>query len=224
MGSSWTWTVHLPDDPDAGTVETLLALAETAGFGPHRPDGAINAFPCHEPWDDLPEVDFVELVEGLVDGRHATNLWNDDEVDAFFHVDPGGGARTPRVSLSLLAAWAYEFPHLHQRLTTLWTRFAEATGAMFGRVDDEYSVEQIWHLLADPLQDVPPAVGHLPFPMGWWNYFDAERVQHLPPLPASLRAVVHRTTSGGAVISLLDDHAAVDVLEYERIHLLLAGR
>lgn len=224
MGSSWTWTLHLPHRPDAAVVGSVLDMAREAGLTPQRPDGGINAF---DRSPDGPEQGYrvvgrTELVEGLVSGRHATNLWRRAEgADVWFELDPGPGPT--RLSFGLEASSVAEHPHLHRVLTRLWTRVATTTGALFGHVHDEYSLDQIRPLLDDPDRDDPPAVGELPVPIGWLTYFDAQRYAHLPPMPSPVRAVITRAGTG-TVVSVLDDPVLVDVREYERIHRLLDRR
>ncbi len=49
---------------------------------------------------------------------------------------------------------------------------ATETGALFGRVEDEWSLEQIWSDLPDPyLYRTPPPLGSWPDWLSWFTYF-----------------------------------------------------
>jgi hypothetical protein len=228
MGSDWSWTLALPGGTlHPATVERLLDLAETHGLPPRRPDGKINGFDCtpgHE--GDHRVLDRQELVHGLATGSWATNLWNRSEADVWFSARPGGlgGWDTVRWSLDSCHCprvpdeRAQPFRELHRLLTELWTAIAGETGAVFGRVEDEWSVEQIWSQLSDPFSDAPPPPSCWPEWLSWSTYFDADRYRLLPSLTANLGADVRRTPDGAAVIALLADPAAVDELRFERLH------
>ncbi|GAA0623813.1 hypothetical protein GCM10010174_48730 [Kutzneria viridogrisea] len=110
---------------------------------------------------------------------------------------------------------------LHPVVTELWLTTAERHGALFGRVSDEWSDEQVWRLLSDPLGEQVPAVGRWPELLGWWTYFGAERAGALPPLPTGVPATVRPTAGGGAVLALLEEATALDELEFERVHRVL---
>ncbi|WP_370949730.1 hypothetical protein AB5J62_19725 [Amycolatopsis sp. cg5] len=226
MGSDWSWTLTLPGGTSSSaTVERLLALAGTFGLSPHRPDGEINGFgnaPGREGEHRVLARD--QLIQGLATGTWSTNLWLRSEVDIWLSVKPGDW---DSVTLSLNSAhcrrepgeWARPFRDLHRLLTELWVAVAAATGAVFGRVEDEWSLEQIWSDLPAPHAGlVPPPPGSWPDWLSWSTYFDADRYRRLPPLPAKLGAGVRRTHDDGAVIVLLDDPAAVDPLRFARLH------
>lgn len=221
MGSDWWWSLSLPPGSlTADLVEAVLALAGNAGLSPHRPDGAINGF--RQEGDPL-LLDHRELVAGLAAGTLATNLWNSAGVDIWLATDP----ETATVALSLDSCWTWRSPvpeaepyrRLHGGLTDLWVAVAERTGALFGRVEDEWSLEQVHPSLPHPVSDAPPPPGRRPDRMGWWTYVTAELYRRMPPLPPGIDATVRRTSSGAAVIALLDDPAAVDPLAFERFHL-----
>jgi hypothetical protein len=110
---------------------------------------------------------------------------------------------------------AQPFRELHHRLTELWAAAAGETRALFGRVEDEWSIEQIWRALDDPVSDAPQPAGAWPERLGWWTYFAAG---HYRPLPAALDASVRRTSDGGAVVGLLADPADADPVRFARLH------
>ncbi len=69
---------------DPATVERLLALAGESGLSPDRPDGGINGLdtaPGHEGEHHV--LNRGQLVQGLVSGSWATNLWTRSEDDVF---------------------------------------------------------------------------------------------------------------------------------------------
>jgi len=228
MGSDWSWTLALPEGAlTTAAIERLLVLAETAGLSPYRPGGGCNGFdnaPGHEGEDRVVGRD--EMVRGLVTGSWATNLWLGSATDVWLSARPGGGRGWDEVRLALDSVYCYREPlpraqpyrDLHRLLTGLWLAFAGQAGAFFGRVDDEWSVEQIWDELTDPLSDAPPPAGAWPQRLGWWTYFDADRYRQLPFLPATLESSVRRTSDGAAVIELLADPAAVDPRCFSELH------
>lgn len=234
MGSDWYWTLRLP--PGSVTedaVEEVLAAAEGAGFSPHRTlDGLVNAFHVDDPVGHDPGVpDRAAVVAELAAGTCATNLWVSSEVDVFLQVEPGdaGEAATLRLTLDSCHAWrrpcpeAEPYRRLHRDLTALWLDLAERFGAVFGRVEDDWSVLQVHRLVEDPASNEAPPPGRWPELLGWWTYFGPDLHRDLPPPPADLGATVRRTPGGGAVVSFLDDPAAVDALAFERLHLRHAG-
>ncbi|MEV4056284.1 hypothetical protein AB0J55_34205 [Amycolatopsis sp. NPDC049688] len=231
MGSDWSWDLTFP----AGAlgregVERLLAVAGTAGLSPERPGGGCNGFgssPGHE--GEHRVLDREQLVPGLATGSWGTNLWLGSDVDVLLFTRHGDW---DTVMLSLDACYgrrtpdarAEPFRALHRRLTGLWVALADELGALFGRVEDEWSLEQIWDALRDPRSaDVPPPPGAWPEWLSWSTYFDAGRGRALPPLPAELGAHVRRTPAGATVIELADDPAAVDPVRFARLHQVLAG-
>lgn len=236
MGSDWSWSLYLtPGSLTVDAVEALLALAEAAGLSPQRPDGAFNGFHNHleysRPEDFHRLLDRQELLTGLATGSYTTNLWTPSQVDVHLSTVPGDATTPARLRLALDSchtwrspvAAADSFRRLHRQLTELWLAAAETFDAIFGRVEDEWSLEQIWHLLGTTYPDGPPPPGRWPELMGWWTYLNAEYYRRLPPLPPDAEATVHHT-SAGVVIALLDDPASVDELAYERLHVrLLTG-
>ncbi|MFD1050521.1 hypothetical protein ACFQ1S_35850, partial [Kibdelosporangium lantanae] len=96
---------------------------------------------------------------------------------------------------------ARPFRLLHRRITDLWVAVADSMGALFGRVEDEWSVEQIWSGETRPEW------------LGWWTYFASP-----PTLPPELGATVRATPGGGVVVALLEDPAAVDPLWFAELH------
>jgi hypothetical protein len=230
MGSDWSWTITLP----AGTVrpeavERLLAVAGTLGLSPERPGGGCNGFdtsPGHE--GEHVVLDRPGLVQDLATGARGTNLWLGSEVDVLLFTKLGAW---DTVSLYLDAVYARRVPDaradpfraLHKLVTDLWVALADELGAVFGRVEDEWSLEQIWAELRDPRAfATPPPPGTWPEWLSWSTYFDAERHRALPPVPAELGARVRPTPGGAAVIELSDDPAAVDPLRFARLHQVLA--
>ena len=124
-----------------------------------------------------------------------------------------------------LAAWTFRSPGshadgyrgLHARLTALWLEAAEALNARIGRIVDEWSLEQVWHLPRIHEEDSP--AGHWPALLGWWTYLGAEVSKTLPspPLP-EISAATRLLPSGARVVALLEDPADVDESQYEALH------
>ncbi|ANZ41642.1 hypothetical protein BBK82_42535 [Lentzea guizhouensis] len=229
MGSDWSWTLALPGGAlTSATVERLLALANDSGLSPHRPDGGINGFanlPGRE--GDHEVLTRHQLVQGLTTGSWATNLWTRSEADIGLSTTPSGGTGWDLVSLSLNSAHcrrtptadAEPFRQLHRQLTGLWLTVATGLGAVFGRVEDEWSLEQIWSELPDSRMHVtPPPPGSSPDWLSWLTYFDADHHRRLAPVLAELNADVRRTSDGAAVIVLLGDPAAVDPVKFAQLH------
>lgn len=197
MGSDWTWSLDLPPlTPTA--VSDLLDLATAAGLSPHRPDGRLNGFDAD---GEHRLVDRDELLHGLAAGTCSTNLWTRDEVDVHMSTNP------LRLTLDAVNTWrepvpaARPFRVLHRMITDLWVAVADSMGAVFGRVEDEWSIEQIW------TGDTRPEW------LGWWTYFAAP-----PALPPELGATFRTTPGGGVVVALLDDPAAVDPVRFAELH------
>ncbi|MFC3454829.1 hypothetical protein [Amycolatopsis speibonae] len=60
-------------------------------------------------------------------------------------------------------------------LTELWVTIAGETGALFGRAEDEWSLEQIWSELSDSRSGTfSPALESFPEWLSWWTYLDAD--------------------------------------------------
>jgi hypothetical protein len=230
MGSAWSWTLALPAGLlTTAMVDELLALTEQFSLSPHRPDGAINGFgndtgqwPAASPQ----LLDRPQVVAGLATGTYSTNLWDLAGVDVMLSTAPGRAAGSDLLRLSLDSAhcWRRPVPQarpfrlLHHRLTGLWTAIASKFGALFGRVDDEWSLEQVWDSLADPGSDAAPPSGQWPERLGWQTYFHADHHRLLTPLPAEFDVTVHRMPDGAAVIALLLDPAAVDEQAFAQLH------
>ncbi|EOD70234.1 hypothetical protein [Amycolatopsis vancoresmycina] len=227
MGSDWWWTLTLP----AGAVrpenvERLLAVAGTFGLSPARPDGGYNGFSAT---GDYRVQDRSQMVAGLATASWGTNVWLGSDVAVSLSTERGA---QDVVTLSLDSIYcrrtpddrAEPFRALHRLLTDLWVALADELGALFGRVEDEWSLEQIWAELSDPrLGDAPPPPGAWPEWLSWSTYFDAGRARALPAVPAELGAHVRRTPAGALVLELSDDPAAVDPLRFARLHQVLAG-
>lgn len=203
MGSDLWWMLTLPG-VTTELVEQVLALAEQSGLSPRHPDGHLNGFD-HE--GDRRLLTRDELVDGMVTGKWGTSLWDRAEMDT------GLSPRYQRLMLSQDAVYHGESREL---ITELWVAIAEATGALFGRFEDEWSIEQIWSELTDPLTAGSPPVSALPDWLSWSTYVDVERTEHLPPLPAALGADVRRTPSGASVITLPGE---IDAVRFARLHL-----
>jgi hypothetical protein len=94
---------------------------------------------------------------------------------------------------------------------------ADDVGAGYGRVTDEWSVEELGEGGPMSDDDVPP--GRLPPWLGWWTYLDADRARLLPPVPIpEVAEAVRATHSGAVVIALLADPAAIDIARYRSLH------
>ncbi|MBP2476378.1 hypothetical protein JOF53_005250 [Crossiella equi] len=211
MGSNWSWQLDLAEPLSARRVETVLELAAAAGL--HLPEPLHAWGPAGVEADHRP-IGRARLLSGLADGTWAATVWTADDVDMMITTTP------TTVTLHLDAAFARRVPDpeadgfrlLHRTVTELWATLAERLDAVFGRVEDEWSMEQVWHTRPN-LNFDPPPPGQWPELLGWWTYFDAERTELLPDPPARLRL-----TGRGSVLALLDDPAAVDALEFERLH------
>lgn len=230
MGSDWSWTVALPGGTlNPATSELLLTLADGFGLSPRRPGGGINGFdnsPGRE--GEHRVLDRGQLVQALAEGSWSTNLWTGAEEDVRLSTKPDGGSGWDSVHLSLDACYcsrtpggapAEAFRQLHRLLTELWIAIADETGALFGRIEDEWSLEQIWSELPDPLAwDAPPTRGSWPDWLSWWTYFEADHYRLLAPVTMGLGADIRRSPGGAAVIALLTDPGAVDELRFARLN------
>ncbi|MGW5718487.1 hypothetical protein ACWEVP_20125 [Amycolatopsis sp. NPDC003865] len=230
MGSDWDWTLSFPSGTlNPATIELLLDLAHTSGLTPHRPGGGINGFDNAAGREGEHRVhDWDQLVQGLATGSWSTNLWTAAEEDVWLSTKPDRGSGWDFAYLSLDACYcartpggarAEPFRRLHRLLTELWIAIADETGALFGRVEDEWSLEQIWSELPDPLAgDAPPARGAWPDWLSWWTYFAADHHRLPAPVTAELGADIRRSPGGAAVIALSTDPAAVDELRFARVN------
>jgi hypothetical protein len=226
MGTSWSWDVVFTHGPlTADIVEHALARAGEAGLSIRNPSGAIRSFSIAE---GSRQIDYQELISGLVERRLITDVWTPSGESIGFSTQPAFGVGPAKVSLSIDAGVprppapdAHGFRDLHRQLTDLWILLLDELGADFGRVDDEWSLEQVWHLIPKPVTLDPPPPGRWPFPLGWWTFADADRSRSLPDPPPWLQARTHRTPGGGTVLALTDDPAVISVVEYERLHVRL---
>ncbi|MDZ5441519.1 hypothetical protein U2F26_02055 [Micromonospora sp. 4G57] len=224
MGSDWTWELRVPVlRPVNKVIYEVLALAAGFGLKFRRPDGCINLF------DNDGELRIVEdqdeAVAAMAAGKASSQLWTPDGVDLHLSCRPDQSSTAINLSWSLDAAWTFRRPNsdadgyrqLHARLTALWLQAADALAAGIGRVMDEWSLDQIWHLTRIHEEDHP--VDGWPALLGWWTYLGAEvsRMLPAPPLP-EISAHSRLLPSGARVVALLDDPAAVDAARYEALH------
>ncbi|MGC5053224.1 hypothetical protein ACLQ2S_17420 [Micromonospora sp. DT48] len=213
MGSDWSWELRVP--VTESVVPELYALATERGLSLRRPDGLINLLT--KPDCDARTVeDLHTALDAIATGCAAGQLWSNDDVDMFvdwqagklvWALDAAYGHRRPSPE-------ADEFRRLHARLTDMWLDAAVRLHADFGRILDEWSTEQIWHL---DVHDASHPVGGWPAELGWWTYLGPDR--RLPPAP--LPDIAERTRhlpNGALLVELLDDPAAVDPLHYQDIH------
>lgn len=204
MGSDWSWQVFYAAPWSHSRVEEALEVLASAGW--RLEPGAIGR---------------PRLIEGLTGGQWAVSLHSAENVDIALTTPPGC------LRLQLAAEHTRREPRpeadgyrlLHRGLTEAWVELAERLDGLFGRVEDEWSVDELARVLRAPGIEEVPAPGQWPQWLGWWTYFNAERADVLPGPPAGLRL-----TRRGAVLALLDDPAAVDPAEFLRINQgLLAG-
>ncbi|MFI7077574.1 hypothetical protein ACIBO1_09795 [Micromonospora sp. NPDC049903] len=106
------------------------------------------------------------------------------------------------------------FRGLHARLTGLWLDVADRLQADVGRILDEWSSEQVWHL---DIHDRSHPAGDWPAELGWWTYLGTNRHLSLAPL-TEITAQARRLPNGALLVELLTDPAAVDPLRYQDIH------
>jgi hypothetical protein len=188
------------------------------------PDGAIQVFDVDEQdYRSVPDeaAAVAEIADGLTNGALITA----DGIGLYLNAiadDAGPGAL---LTWSLTGSIGYRRPtpeadpfrRLHAQLTALWVEVADAVGAEYGRVTDDWSVEELGD--AEPASEDDIRPGRLPSWLGWWTYLNADRARRLPPLPVrEVAEAVRATPSGAAVIALLDDPAAIDVARYRRLH------
>lgn len=215
MGSDWIWELHVRSAAEPALRE-LYALAGARGLVPQRPDGLINLF--FDSDSELRTVDDPQAaLEAMATGSASGQFWTDDEVDVFF-VRWEAGTLTWALDSVFChrrpVPAADTFRELHARLTGLWLDVAVRLHADFGRILDEWSTDQVWHL--DIHDGVHPA-GGWPAELGWWTYLGPDR--RLPPAPLpEIAARTRRLPNGALLVELLDDPAAVDPLRYQDIH------
>ncbi|MFI5930819.1 hypothetical protein [Actinoplanes sp. NPDC051494] len=206
MGSDWTWELRVPVAGEIALREAY-ALAAERDLRPRRPDGLINLFgPDAESRQvDDPRVAVAAMATG---GGHG-QFWTGEDVDVFVSWDDGvltwslDSVFRPRRP----GPGADGFREVHARLTDLWLTAAQRLGAGVGRVLDEWSSEQVWHL----------AGGDWPAELGWLTYLGPGGDLRTP-LPPDVAARTRRLDGGALLVTLLDDPAAVDALRYEDIH------
>ncbi|WFE47689.1 hypothetical protein [Verrucosispora sp. WMMD1129] len=214
MGSDWFWELHVPAAAEPALRE-LYALAACHGLRPQRPDGLINLFT--NPDGDARTVDDPQAaLDAMATGTAGGQLWTTDGVDVFV------AWRAGTLTWALDAVFCHRRPvpeadtfrDLHARLTSLWLEAAERLQADVGRILDEWSSEQVWHL---DIHDGSHPAGGWPAELGWWTYLGPDR--HLPPAPLpEIIAHTRRLPNGALLVELLNDPAAVDPLRYQDIH------
>ncbi|MEU8820067.1 hypothetical protein [Actinoplanes sp. NPDC048796] len=214
MGSDWTWELHLSAATESSLRE-FFALAAERNLHPQRPDGLINLFSDRD--GDPPTAgDPAVMLRALTTGDEDGQLWTCDETDVHL------SWRNETLTWSLDSVFCYRLPSpeadgfrdLHGRLTSLWLDVAQRFNARSGRVLDEWSSDQIWHL---GLHDAVHPAGHWPAELGWWTYLAPSSARPAPPLPD----VADRTRllpNRAHLINLLDDPAAVDCGRYQDVH------
>jgi hypothetical protein len=214
MGSDWTWELRVPLAAKPALRE-LYALAAERDLHPQRPDGLINLFNDSAAGPRAVQDSDVAL-DAMATGNECGQFWTTDEVDVFVGWENG------TIYWALDSVFCYRRPvpeadafrELHARLTDLWLDAAQRLNAEAGRVLDEWSTEQVWHLGIH--EAVHPASGW-PAELGWWTYLGPALAQSAPPLPEGA-ARTSLLPNGASLVSLLEDPAAVDPLRYEEIH------
>jgi hypothetical protein len=226
MGSDWNWQLRLDTTTHtlAEQVRLALTVAGTYGMGLTPPDGAIQVFDFDEQ-DYRSMPDEAAAVAAISYGLTNGVLFTAEGVGLYLNAiadDTGPGAQ---LTWSLTGSMGHRRPtpeadpfrRLHAQLTALWVEVADAVGAEYGRVTDDWSVEELGDSGPVSEDDIQP--GRLPSWLGWWTYLDADRTRRLPPLPVpEVAESVRATPSGAAVIALLDDPAAIDLARYRRLH------
>jgi hypothetical protein len=211
VGSDWNFQLTVPGGRSA--VRSLLAVAAARGYSVRNGAGQITCF-TDQGAELVTVADEEALVEALANGE-AGQFWSGD-LDLFLQGRVDEDIADLRWSLD--SCWtrrrpgpkADEFRAIHARLVALWLEAAVTLGARAGRIDDDWSWEQV-HDIPGIYQ--PAAPGEWPRLLGWWTYLG-------PPAPPPPAAVADRSApvpGGGTVITLLDDPAAVDVLRYAEI-------
>ncbi|GIJ42689.1 hypothetical protein [Micromonospora andamanensis] len=213
MGSDWIWELRVPAAESA--VCEMYALAADRGLNLQRPDGLINLFT--KPDGDAHTVEDPQTaLDAIATGTASGQFWTNDDVDVFVEWRAGTliWALDAVFCHRRAAPEADAFRELHARLTALWLDAAERLHANLGRILDEWSSEQIWHL--DIHHSYHPA-GGWPAELGWWTYLAPDR--RLPPAPLpEITAQARQLPNGALLVELLDDPAAVDPLRYQDIH------
>ena len=196
-------------------LRELYALAAEGGLSMQRPDGLINLFTS--PHGDVRTgEDPQTALDALATGTACGQLWTNDDVDVFVEWQAGTliWALDAAFCHRRPASEADTFRELHARLTDLWLNAAQRLQANIGRILDEWSSEQVWHL---DIHDSCHPAGGWPAELGWWTYLAPDR--RLPPAPLpEITAQTRQLPNGALLVELLDDPAAVDPLHYQDIH------
>jgi hypothetical protein len=214
MGSDWLWELEVPAAAETALRELFVAAAER-GLRPQRPDGLINIFD-----DSDAGLRTVQDLEAALDAMARNNvcgqLWTSDGSEVLVEWVAGS------LTWALDSAYCYRRPtpeaeafrELHARLTDLWLNTAQTLNAKVGRVLDEWSSDQVWHL---GIHEAVHPSGGWPAELGWWTYLDSTLDVPEPPLQ-EVAARTRQLANGALLVCLLDDPAAVDPLRYENIH------
>jgi hypothetical protein len=214
VGSDWIWELRVP--VAAGpALRAVYALAAERDLRPQRPDGLINLFSNSAAGlrtVEDPDTALAAMATGTEHGQ----FWTNGDTDIFVSWEDG------RLVWALDACFCYRrampeaaaFRELHGRLTRLWLDVAQSLDADVGRVLDEWSSDRIgdWGI-----QDAPHPAGGWPAELGWWTYLGPDRCLPPPRLPAVAERIC-QLPNGARLVTLLDDPAAVDPLDYEDIH------
>ncbi|PZG01172.1 hypothetical protein [Micromonospora endophytica] len=214
MGSDWIWELQVQAAAEPA-LRQLYALAAVRGLVPQRSDGLVNLF-TNPNGDVHPVKDPQAALDAVAAGTAGGQLWTDDDVDVFVEWKAG------TLTWSLDAAFCHRRPgpeantfrQLHARLTSLWLDAAERLQADVGRILDEWSSEQVWHL---DIHHTSHPAGGWPAELGWWTYLGTDRQLPAAPLP-EIAVQARRLPNGALLVELLDDPAAVDPLRYQDIH------
>ncbi|HEX5598974.1 MAG TPA: hypothetical protein VFX61_23610 [Micromonosporaceae bacterium] len=170
-------------------------------------------------------TDVEDAITAMAAGGAHGQFWTSDEIDIFLSCYADHTQHALRLSWSLNSVFtirrptpeAHTYRALHSRLTALWLDFAKRLNADIGRVLDEWSYDQVWHL--PHVQEEFHPGGGWPALLGWWTYLGPERCRHLPPAPlAEIGEKALPLANGGLLVSLLDDPTTVDPIRYEEIH------
>ncbi|WP_412748713.1 hypothetical protein [Krasilnikovia sp. M28-CT-15] len=195
MGSDWIWELRVPTGAEPALRELYALAAER----------------------DLRTVDDPHVaLAAMATGRENGQLWTNDDIDIFVNWENG------TLVWALDAAFCHRRPvpeadtfrELHARLTSLWLDVARRLNADAGRVLDEWSSEQVWHL---GIHEAIHPAGGWPAELGWWTYLGPDHHRPAPPLP-EVATRARPMPNGALLVTLLDDPAAVDALRYEDIH------
>ncbi|WP_051366371.1 hypothetical protein [Hamadaea tsunoensis] len=212
MSSDWSWDLHFADgqQPD-DLLPRFVELAATYGLSASNSLGTVTICDTEGGPTFMPG-----LVSAYATGAQNIVLWL-GEVDIFVSVAGDEGIvwyLNQAFAVRRPGPDAEPFRHLHALLTALWADAAGRFGAAYGRVNDEWCLEQIWELAGLPNDTV--AEGEWPHWLGWWTYLRSPGRRPLPDLPFGL--AVHDLPQGGQILQILDDPADVSEARFERIH------